>query len=66
VGTEVPECRSGARHLFVPPARTGRKGRKLSSAFVQVEASYRLGMRGRSESVEPKHDGPAASGTSVG
>jgi len=26
----------------VPPAGTRRKGRKLSSAFVQVEATYRL------------------------
>jgi hypothetical protein len=26
--------------LPVPPARTGRKGRKPSSAFVQVEATY--------------------------
>ena len=28
---------------LVPPARTGRKGRKLSRAFVQVEAAYGLG-----------------------
>jgi hypothetical protein len=34
----------GARHFSVPPARTGRKGRKPASAFVQVEASY--GLRG--------------------
>jgi hypothetical protein len=27
---------------LAPPARTGRKGRKLSSAFVQVEAMYTL------------------------
>jgi hypothetical protein len=27
----------------VPPARTGRKGRKLSGAFVQVEAVYAVG-----------------------
>jgi hypothetical protein len=27
----------------VPPARTRRKGRKLSSGFVHVEATYSLG-----------------------
>jgi hypothetical protein len=27
----------------VPPARTGRKGRKPASALLQVEATYRLG-----------------------
>ena len=27
----------------VPPARTRRKGRKLSAALVQIEATYRLG-----------------------
>jgi hypothetical protein len=28
----------------VPPGRTGRKGRKLPQAFVQIEAAY--GLRG--------------------
>lgn len=31
------------RNSSVPPARTGQKGRKPSSAFVQVEATYGLG-----------------------
>jgi hypothetical protein len=29
--------------LSVPPAGTGRKGRKPASAFMQVEATYTLG-----------------------
>ena len=42
-----PECcqslgRGGVRR-FEPWAGTGRKGRKMSSAFVQVEATYSLG-----------------------
>jgi hypothetical protein len=27
---------------LVPPARTGRRGRKLASGFVQVEGAYGL------------------------
>jgi hypothetical protein len=43
----VDEERSGSpratpRFLPVPPAGTGRKGRKRSRAFAQVEATYRL------------------------
>jgi hypothetical protein len=37
-------CRSLTnRFVLVPPARTGRKGRRPSSSFVQVEATYKLG-----------------------
>jgi hypothetical protein len=32
----------GPPYGLVPPARTGRKGRQMSAAFVQVEATYGL------------------------
>ena len=39
----LPVSGDGASSLLsVPPARTGRKGRKPASAFVQVEATYSL------------------------
>jgi len=42
-GGENGESRATPRFLPVPPARTGRKGRKPSSAFVQVGGTYGLG-----------------------